>query len=166
MHTVDTATRQKLIRVDGGKGLAVSFAKCCDPMPGEEVVAYVTLNPAGVSVHRKDCKAFRKSKRDQSRVYAAFWEGEGQVLAGLRVIISQRPNVLFDLMEALRPMTINILQAHFNPEPGNGKCRFDFLCELAEDSAVEQVKRLLRAVPDVAAIKTLKPKYFEQAEGE
>ncbi|MFP4499954.1 MAG: RelA/SpoT family protein [Candidatus Hydrogenedentota bacterium] len=162
----DEATRQKLIRVDGGKGLAVSFGKCCDPMPGEEVVAYVTLNPAGVTIHRKDCKAFRKSNRDQSRIYSAFWEGEGQVIAGLRVIISQRPNVLFDIMEALRPMTINILEARFSPEPGNGKCRFDFLCELAEDSAVEQVKRLLRAVPDVAAIKTLKPNYFKQTEEE
>ena len=162
--TFDVATRQKLIRIDGASGLSVSFAKCCDPMPGQAVLAYFTVNPVGVSVHRQDCKAFRKSPRDANRIVAAFWEGEGHVEQGVRVIIGQRPNVLADLMDALRPLNLPILEARFEPLPENGKCRFDFLCELPDDRAMESLKRSLQSVPGVASIARLKRSYFDHPE--
>jgi GTP pyrophosphokinase len=157
---VDTATRLKLIRIDGGRGLAAQFAKCCNPMPGHAVVAYITLNPAGVTVHRKDCPAFTKSQRDPARIVPAYWEGEGEVRSALRVELGQRPHVLPDLMVKLRPMNIRILEARFSLESGNGKCRFDFLCELPEDSAAERLKRALREVPGVSAISPLRTSQF------
>jgi GTP pyrophosphokinase len=162
----DVATRQKLIRIDGASGLTVGFAKCCDPMPGQPVIAYVTLNPAGVSVHREDCKAFRKSPRDASRTLPAFWEGEGHIEQAIRVIIGQRPNVLADLMDALRPMNLPILEARFEPMPGNGKSRFDFLCELPDDAALERLKRTVRNVPGVASINRLNRSHFAHPTGE
>lgn len=63
VQQVDDATRKQLIRVDGKKGLAVEFAKCCEAMPGHKVIGYVTRTP-GISIHRADCKSFAKSNRD------------------------------------------------------------------------------------------------------
>lgn len=156
---IDEATRQKLIRIGGAKNLVVQFAKCCNPMPGHAVLAYLTKSP-GITVHRADCKNFASTPRDADRVVNASWEGEGQIEAALRVVLGQRPDVLPDLMEALRPLNIEILKAGFGPYK-NGKFRFDFAFRVQDDSGLSLVKRSLVNVPGVAEVARLRVENVE-----
>ncbi len=54
VRPVDDETRHKLVRVQGNKGIAVQFAKCCNPMPGHPIIGYITKSP-GITVHRAEC---------------------------------------------------------------------------------------------------------------
>ena len=157
---IDIATRQKLIRVGGAKNLVVQFAKCCDPMPGHAVVAYITKMP-GITVHRADCKNFVNTPRDAERVVSAAWEGEGQMEAALRVILGQRPDVLPDLMEALRPLNIEILKAGFGPDKA-GKYRFDFAFRVQDERTLGVVKRTLGSVSGVTEVARLRVDNVEE----
>ena len=147
---VDDATREKLIRVEGTKGMATQFAKCCNPMPGHAILGYVTRTP-GVTVHRADCKNFAKSTRDPARMIEASWAGEGHFEAAYRVSIGQRPNVLADITNALRPMNIDILRAHFGPAE-DGKSFFDFVFAASDKNTVDLVGRTLRNVTGVTNV--------------
>ena len=82
-------------------------------MPGHALIGYITKY-AGLTVHRADCKSFAKSNRDAARVIEASWEGEGLYETHFRVTIGQRPNVLSDLTNALRPI---LKIARFMPTP-------------------------------------------------
>lgn len=151
---VDDATRQKLIRIEGGKGMAVQFAKCCNPMPGHTLVGYFTKTP-GVTVHRSDCKSFLRSARDQSRIVQATWVGEGTFETALRVVVGSRPNILPDIMEALRPMNIEIMRAGYSPYR-DGRYHFDFLFQVPDMETAELMARTLLTVSGVSEVTKLR----------
>ncbi len=153
IRQVDDATRRKLIRIQGAKGMAVQFAKCCDPMPGHAIVGYVTRNP-GLSVHRAECSVFARMNRDPKRTVEASWEGEGVLQTAMRVIIGPRPNVLADITNALRPMNIDIISANYGPRD-DGKGYFDFMFEVPDQRIIDSVMRTLRTVPGLSSIKLL-----------
>jgi len=150
VREVDDATRQNLIRIEGDKGLEVQFAKCCNPMPGHALIGYITKK-SGISVHRADCKSFAKSARDALRVVEATWEGEGFFETTIHVAIGQRPNVLADLTNALRPINIDILRAEYRADD-KGAGYFDFTVETSSQGAVNRIIRTLQSVTGVISV--------------
>jgi len=153
INVVDEATREKLIRVQGEKGMAVQFARCCNPMPGQPVVGYITRTP-GITIHRADCRNFAQTKRDPKRLVRASWEGEGHHHAGVRAVVTPRPNMLADVTEAMRPLVIEMTSARF--ERGeDGRSQFEFEFNTPDESTVHLVTRTIRqvaGVKDVAAL--------------
>lgn len=152
-RNLDENTRAALIRVDGQRALAVAFAKCCNPKPGEEVIGYVTRAHA-ISIHRADCKSMTRTKRDPKRLVGASWEGQEIYKTALRVVIGQRPNVLADVTNALRPINVDILHANYGPGEA-GQSIFDFVFESTDRSTLERVLRTLRNVSGVTDVTTL-----------
>lgn len=153
VRVVDDATRDKLIRVQGVKNMAVQFAKCCNPMPGHAITGYITKAP-GLTIHRRDCHIFTRTARDPKRVVRANWEGEGHFQVGVQVLTSPRPNILADLNEALRPLVVDITSAKYQPGK-NGVSTFEFVFNTTDQSRVDQVTRTLRAVVGVKSIGTM-----------
>ncbi|HOJ33433.1 MAG TPA: bifunctional (p)ppGpp synthetase/guanosine-3',5'-bis(diphosphate) 3'-pyrophosphohydrolase [Candidatus Hydrogenedentes bacterium] len=146
-HEVDDATRLKMIRVDGKKGIAVAFAKCCNPMPGHPILGYAT-KATGITIHRADCRNFSSSKRNPDRILGATWAGDDHLEFGMRVTAAQRPNMLADITNSLRPMNISITRAQYLPGE-NGDCHFEFVFETADKESVEHVRRTIRTVVGV-----------------
>jgi len=158
VRPVDDETRHKLVRVQGNKGIAVQFAKCCNPMPGHPIIGYITKSP-GITVHRAECSHFGVTKRDPDRIVEAHWDGVlGGVTreVGMRVTLGPRPNVLADITNAIRPMNISITRAEYRPGD-NGDTFFDFVFETTEDDGARRVAATLRTVPGVASIKQVHP---------
>jgi (p)ppGpp synthase/HD superfamily hydrolase len=150
---VDDATRQKLVLVDGAGGVAVAFAKCCNPMPGEAIIGYATKG-AGITVHRADCRNFAKSPRDPDRIIEVSWEGEEGFEVAMRVTLRQRPNILSDITNAIRPMNITISRAEFGSEE-NGASHFDFVFEAQDQQSVQRVSATIRTVSGVTNVVTM-----------
>ncbi|NLN93439.1 MAG: bifunctional (p)ppGpp synthetase/guanosine-3',5'-bis(diphosphate) 3'-pyrophosphohydrolase [Candidatus Hydrogenedens sp.] len=147
IREVDEETRRRMLRVDGKGDISVQFAKCCNPMPGQEIAGYVTL-ASGISIHRADCGNFLRPSVDKSRIVKVSWESEAPVIAQMRLVTKCRPNLLADITNALRPLNIEILNAHFGPGSGN-KNHFDFQYEVVEQSVLDQVAYVLSQVPGV-----------------
>jgi GTP pyrophosphokinase len=160
---VDEATRKTLLLIDGVKGLAAQFAKCCAPMPGQDIVGYITKTP-GVTIHRLDCKSFAKSNRDPKRMIEATWEGEGIYETSMRAVVGARPNVLADITHSLRPMNLDIISAKYAPGK-DGESHFDFIFETSIQGIIEQVARTLRTVSGVSEVTELKRKRRLQKAG-
>ena len=74
--------------VKGEQGLLVSFANCCNPVPGDEIVGFVSRG-RGVIVHRCDCSNL--SQLDQNRLQPAQWTGDisSEFIAGLKIIATE-----------------------------------------------------------------------------
>jgi uncharacterized membrane protein len=90
------------IIVQGLSGVAVHLSKCCSPVPGDEIVGFVTRG-RGVSVHRTDCiNIINASEDDRHRMIAAEWnfpEGEktSEYYAEIRIYANNRSGVLLDI---------------------------------------------------------------------
>ncbi len=149
---VDEPTRKRMLRVDGYKNVEAQFAKCCNPMPGHAILGYATKG-AGITIHRGDCKNFANTQRDPSRIMEAWWEGDDQAAIGMRVTLGQRPNVLADITNAMRPMNLSITHAKYSPGE-NGANYFDFVFEASDKNSVERVSHTIRTVPGVKEVST------------
>ncbi|GMW00808.1 MAG: hypothetical protein AMXMBFR84_19450 [Candidatus Hydrogenedentota bacterium] len=150
VRQVDDETRAKLICVTGMSNLAVQFAKCCKPMPGHAVIGYATKG-TGVTIHRADCSAFVRTKRDPDRILQASWEGDTHIEVGMRITATTRPNVIADITNAIRPMNISITRAKFLPDDA-GRSLFEFVFEANDEASVERVAATIMTVAGVSRI--------------
>ena len=104
------------IIVDGQEGCQVKFAKCCNPLPGDSVIGFVTKG-YGISIHKKDCPNVIQGMKDldnASRWVTAEWEkgsdNAGSVYEALiQVYAIDRIGLIADLTMALADMKVSIL---------------------------------------------------------
>ncbi|MFO7526495.1 MAG: bifunctional (p)ppGpp synthetase/guanosine-3',5'-bis(diphosphate) 3'-pyrophosphohydrolase [Ignavibacteriaceae bacterium] len=92
------------VLVDGKKsGFKYSYAKCCNPIPGDPVIGYITIGE-GIKVHRKTCKnLINLSSEDSSKLISVHWPQaeESLFVAGLTVKGEDRPGILNDIAHSI-----------------------------------------------------------------
>lgn len=92
------------VLVDGKKsGIMYSYAKCCNPIPGDPVIGFITIGE-GIKIHRKTCNNLLKvSEKDMSKLVPVQWpEGEGSLfVAGLSVMGEDSPGILNEISRTI-----------------------------------------------------------------
>ena len=109
------ATRKEKggIVVKGIHDVAVRFSKCCSPIPGDEIVGFVTRG-RGVSIHRTDCvNVLSMSEMDRARLIEAEWQNPGtkaeeKYLAELSIFANNRTGLLVDIMKIFTERKIDV----------------------------------------------------------
>lgn len=100
------------IKVKGIGDVLVRLAHCCHPVPGDDVVGFVTQG-RGVSVHRADCLNFVKLREQKERIVEVSWDENAAAVhhVELRVEALDRANLLRDISTVLSDSGVNILSA-------------------------------------------------------
>jgi hypothetical protein len=129
----------------------VKLAKCCTPVPGDEIVGFITRGQ-GVSVHRKTCaNAVRLAQLQPERFVDVSWNSEGMT-APFRVQIEvralDRGGLLSDLTRVLSDYRVNILAAALKTD-GDQVASGNFSFELADLGHLNAVLSALRRVDGV-----------------
>ena len=114
------------IVVDGESGCMVKFAKCCNPLPGDSVIGFVTKG-FGISIHKIDCPNVvqgRNNPENAERWKEAHWEGavehghgSGVYEALLQIYVDDRIGMLADITAAMADMRVSILQINVTTRP-------------------------------------------------
>jgi GTP pyrophosphokinase len=108
------------IVVDGEKGCMVKFAKCCNPLPGDKVIGFITKG-FGISIHKQDCPNVTENMKheyDPARWVEAHWENSGDrqtdgvYEALLQIVSYDRIGLLADVSVALADMKVSILSVN------------------------------------------------------
>ena len=106
-QTVHIAKSKSGIVVKGIDDMAVRFSKCCNPVPGDEIVGFVTRG-RGMSIHRTDCvNMLHLSASERERLIDAEWENSdeaesgGQYLAELKMYAYDRQGLLMDISRSI-----------------------------------------------------------------
>ncbi len=102
------------IVVKGLYDVAVHFSKCCSPVPGDEIVGFVTRG-RGVSIHRTDCvNVINLSEIERARLIEAEWQAGaedetfGEYLGEIKIYCNDRPGLLVDISRVFSERDINI----------------------------------------------------------
>ncbi len=143
------------VHVEGLDDILVRLSKCCTPVPGDEIMGFVTRG-RGVSVHRTDCANASSLLTVSDRVIEVEWNRDAPQVYTVSIEIEalDRSKLLRDVADELSEHHVNILSCSSKTTPDRiARIRFDF--ELAEpdhlDSILAAVKRV-DAVYDVARV--------------
>jgi GTP pyrophosphokinase len=149
----DTARRTKDasnygIRVKGADKVAVRLAKCCRPVPGDEIAGYVSLG-RGITIHRADCKNVRALMKSPERFVDVAWEGENESTyrVELQIDAYDRTRLLEDLSRTFSEAGINILGASCMTRHPMVKNRF-----VVEVGDTEQLKQCITRLRNVESV--------------
>ena len=99
--------------VEGIEGCLVRFSRCCNPVPGDDIVGYITRG-RGVSVHRKDCTNIVSGEKrgDSERLIKVYWEqeqsGESSYLTEIKILANDRKGLLAEIAGAISELKILI----------------------------------------------------------
>jgi GTP pyrophosphokinase len=90
------------VMVKGQSGMVVRFAKCCNPVFGDEIIGYVTRG-RGVSVHRKDCRALKNEDFELERMISVEWVGNEKASYNveIQIIADDRTGLIADISKSL-----------------------------------------------------------------
>ena len=99
------------ISVRGTGGLLTNFAKCCNPLPGEEILGYVTRG-RGVTIHRRDCpNILRMTGEDRERIIEVDWGASEERTFTVKVVVNayDRSALLYDVLGVISNHQLNVL---------------------------------------------------------
>jgi GTP pyrophosphokinase len=144
------------IDVEGAGDVLVKLARCCAPVPGDQITGFITRG-SGVSVHRADCINISDLKVHQGdRIVGVKWNlaAKSAFLVNIQVEALDRARLLSDVTKALSDQHVNILSASVvTNKDQTAICKFSF--EMADASHLDAVLtsvRLIEGVYDVGRI--------------
>ncbi len=135
--------------VKGADDLWVKLAKCCTPVPPDDILGFVTKG-GGVSVHRTDCTNATALKGQPERLVEVDWAPTSQstFLVNIQVEALDRARLLSDITMVLSDVHVNILSATLSTSRDRvARSRFTF--EMADATHLDNVLRAVRSVPGV-----------------
>jgi GTP pyrophosphokinase len=139
------------VHVEGLDDLMVRLSRCCTPVPGDEIIGFVTRG-RGVTVHRADCaNAVSLGHTEAARLIDVDWDGDttdSMFIASIEVKALDRSRLLRDVSNALSDHHVNIVACSTHTGSDRiSKMRFDF--ELADPNHLDAVVRTIKTIDSV-----------------
>jgi GTP diphosphokinase / guanosine-3',5'-bis(diphosphate) 3'-diphosphatase len=135
------------IRINGIDDVLVRYAKCCSPLPGDDIVGFITRG-RGVTIHRRGCsKAF---DMDPERRVEITWDSKARINRSvqLRVVTANQPGILANVGQTFMAQGINISEANCRAsDDGRAVNLFSFVCQ-----DLQQLKIVMKALQKVKGV--------------
>ena len=139
------------VHVEGMSGTIVRLSKCCTPVPGDEIIGFLTTDLV-VNVHRADCSnAISAASQNTGRMVDVEWAGSvhnATYVAAVEVVAIDRSRLLRDVANALSEEHVNIVSCSTNTGADRvARMRFEF--EFADPSHLQSVLRTIKRIDSV-----------------
>ena len=141
------------VLVEGESGFVVRLAKCCNPIPGDEISGYITRG-RGVSVHRADCPNILNGTSDVNRMIEVSWDGTNDKFytVELEIVCEDKSGVLANLIAVPAEMKLNLHSIHAVPNKTNKTSTVNLGVEVNNAEQVETLMNKLRRVENVYSV--------------
>ncbi|OPZ88160.1 MAG: GTP pyrophosphokinase [bacterium ADurb.Bin429] len=144
------------ISADGVDGVLYRLSKCCQPIPGDALIGYVTRGK-GIAIHRLDCPNLRKvksSEEESQRLLALDWQdtGHGLYQADIEIIAIDRMGLLADLGAIFSEAKTNIRQAKMSSDPRKHTATIILQIDTTGVTHLQEVINRINAIGDILSV--------------
>ncbi|MFO7767719.1 MAG: bifunctional (p)ppGpp synthetase/guanosine-3',5'-bis(diphosphate) 3'-pyrophosphohydrolase [bacterium] len=142
------------VSVQGEGNMMIHFAQCCQPIPGDEIIGYITRG-RGVSIHRKDCLNMVQMLNDPERLVEVSWDSQKDqaFMVGVSVTARDRVNLLGDISRAISSHGTNIRSVSMSTETEDAHGRF--ILEVRNLQHLQKILKRIRKVKGVERVERL-----------
>lgn len=142
--------------VQGIGDLMTQMAKCCKPVPYDDIVGYITKG-RGVTVHRKDCNVVRKmDARNQARLVDVAWadtQKDSRFLVDIHVLAADRKGLLRDISSVFANAEIDVVAVNTQSDRRHERATMRFTAEVSDMTQLSRVLDRLSQIPDVIDVR-------------
>ncbi|TCW35377.1 GTP pyrophosphokinase [Thermohydrogenium kirishiense] len=138
--------------VKGEDNVMVRFSKCCSPVPGDEIVGYVTKG-RGVSIHRKDCPNIKDYVYDKNRIVEVEWDQGKNIAyqADIQIMANDRYGLLTDVTSILADIKISVRAVNARTTKDNVAI-INLTLEITSREQLEKIMNKLKALDGVTDV--------------
>lgn len=143
------------IDVKGVDGVKVRIAKCCTPVPGDDIIGYITIG-RGISVHRADCPNVNNNV-EESRIVQVSWQKDeaNSYEAAIEVRALDKPNVIGDVANRINEAKLNMTSLNAR-STRDGDAIVDVILEITNIDELEGIIDKLKRVKNVFDVYRMK----------
>jgi len=145
------------VRIRGIDEIMVRFSKCCNPVPGDEIIGFITRG-RGVSIHTVDCPNAVSLMADPERQIAVHWDGQRKAPHQVKIRVEigkDRPGILAEISTAISGTNTNIAQAEIRvTEERTGVNTF--VLEVNDLGQLQAAMQAIRKVDGVVGVERIK----------
>ena len=155
----ETSSTQGVVFVDGSEGASMQLAKCCKPIPGDDIVGYLGRGE-GLVVHTRDCgNARRLFERDSQRWMHVEWADEltRAFETSIVVLVANGKGVLAQVASSVSAAEADIVHLDMGTEPARDTAELNLLISVRDRQHLADVLRTLRRNKVVMRVSRLKP---------
>ncbi len=144
------------VSVLGLAGLLTHLARCCNPVPGDPIMGYITRG-RGATIHRKDCpNILRVKDRDRERLVQVSWGKAQQTYpVSVRIRAYDRDGLMRDVSTLVSEEGISMSSIHVSTN--NSLAIFDLVMDIVDISQLSRVLNRLEALPNILEARRLRP---------
>ena len=141
--------RTKGVKVGGILNTLINFGKCCNPIPGDEVVGYITRGK-GVTVHRSACSNLPVLGTEDRFIDVDWDKSDSAYLVRLNITASDRKHLLKDISEKVSLLNIYIQSIDMKAHDGFAKCTL--IVQVRDTRQLERLFRKLKQLTNIISI--------------
>ena len=141
--------------IEGASGLLIRIAKCCNPVPGDAIVGYITKG-RGVAVHRVDCMNLKSQENVEVRLIDVDWEEDNsnkEYMANIDIYGLNRSGLLNDVLKVLTNSSKNISSVNAQPTKDMKFATIHVSFGIPNLSSLTSVVDKIKSVPEVYSVK-------------
>ena len=151
------------ITIRGSEGMAVQFAQCCRPIPGDPILGFINKDK-GLVIHTHDCPAIRKFRLDPDKWLDVEWDPQGHRLykVSLKLVVANRRGMLAKIASTIAEAESNIDNVSMEEADNSTYTNMNFTVQVENRVHLAELMRRLRKIPDVVRINRVKGAGNEQ----
>ena len=153
-HAAGSAPVKSLpLTLRGVEGVAIQYAKCCRPIPGDTLVGQFRKGQ-GLIVHTRDCVTLKKQRVEVDQLIDVEWSADvqGVFVAGIRLLVADRRGLLADLAMAIADAGANIDNVSMERPDGGDVLAMFFSVQVKDRQHLAHVMRALKRIAEVKRI--------------
>ena len=143
--------------IRGSEGMAVQFAKCCKPIPGDPIIGMISKGQ-GMVIHTHDCPVLGRTRPDPDRLLDVQWDAETRKTfeVSIKLVVANERGVLAKVAAEISSAGSNIQNVAVDPEDGGTYTTMHFTLQVANRLHLAQIMRALRGIREVIRISRVK----------
>ena len=143
----------KGVKVDGVSNTLIAFGQCCSPIPGDEIIGYITRG-RGVTIHICTCPNI-PSLSNENRFIDVEWDVSSRTsfIVRLKIICEDRKHIIRDITEVISSFNMNIQSIDMKAKDGLGHCIL--ILETRDTKQLLRVKKKIKKIPKVISLERL-----------
>ena len=158
-----TVKKLDCITISGSEGMAVQFAQCCRPIPGDPILGFINKDK-GLIIHTHDCPTIRKFKLDPDKWLDVEWDSDHKKLfkVNVRMVVANQRGMLAKIAAGISDVGANIDNVSVEEPDGSQYANVNFTVQVRDRVHLAHLMRSLRKIPDVVRINRVKGVHNEE----